>query len=194
MNANSLYRAEARQALSGKWATSALFYFVCFLIVVAVNGTIGYISNSGGSLLSNLLVLPLTYAVSVAFLRQFRGEEMQIEWLFEHFNRRVWVTMILRYILVLLWSLLLLIPGIIKSYSYAMVPYLMNDDPELSGRAALDRSEAMMKGHRMDLFLLDMSFIGWIILGILAFGIGIFFVTPYTESAHAAFYEDLKEV
>lgn len=118
---------------------------------------------------------------------------MQIEWLFEHFNRRVWITMIYRYVLIILWSLLLIIPGIIKSYSYILVPYLMHDNPELTCREALNRSEAMMKGHRMDMFLLDMSFLGWIILGVLAFGVGVFFVTPYIESAHVAFYEDLKE-
>ncbi len=193
MKANSEYRAEARQALSGKWATSALFFFVCVLIVSAVNGIFSYINYESGSFIAILLILPLTYSLSVAFLRQFRGEEMQIEWLFGDFNRRVWATMILRYVLVILWSLLLIVPGIMKSYSYAMVPYLMHDNPELTGREALSRSEEMMKGRRMDLFLLDMSFMGWIFLGLLAFGLGVFFVTPYVESAHVAFYEDLKE-
>lgn len=193
MKANSVYRAEARQSMSGKWATSALFCFVCVLLSCVVDGLLSYLSNGYGSMLASLLILPFSYALEVAFLRQFRAEEMQIEWLFEHFNRRVWVTMIYRYILVILWSLLLIIPGIIKSYSYAMVPYLVLDDPELTGREALNRSEAMMKGHRMDMFLLDLSFLGWVLLGILAFGVGVFFVSPYIESAHAAFYEDLKE-
>lgn len=92
---------------------------------------------------------------------------------------------------VFLWSLLLVIPGIIASYSYAMVPYLMAENPCLSSQDALERSRAMMDGSRMRLFFLHLSFIGWSILSLLTFGIGALWLRPYKQAAEAAFYRDL---
>ena len=73
-----------------------------------------------------------------------------------------------------------------------MVPYLLRDYPELGAREALRTSRQMMKGHKWDLFVLDLSFIGWFFVCILTFGIGVLWVTPYIETTRAAFYEDLK--
>ena len=192
MRALSDYRADARTALEGNWNTSALFYFVYVLIVGVVNGIAVPFGYGSGSLLGTVLILPIAYGVVVAFLRLIRGENIQIEWLIDNFNRRIWISMFLQYLFILLWALLLVIPGIIKYYSYAMVPYILKDDPTAYGREALDRSAAMMKGHKMDLFLLDMSFLGWILLSMFTFGIGMMWVAPYMATANAAFYEDLK--
>ena len=92
---------------------------------------------------------------------------------------------------VFLWSLLLVIPGIVASYSYAMVPYLMAENPDLSPREATEHSRAMMNGNRMRLFFLHFSFIGWSILSLLTFGIGELWLRPYKQAAEAAFYRDL---
>ena len=92
---------------------------------------------------------------------------------------------------VFLWSLLLVIPGIIASYSYAMVPYLMAENPDLSPREATEHSRAMMNGNRMRLFFLHFSFIGWDILATLTLGIGELWLRPYKQAAEAAFYRDL---
>ena len=73
-----------------------------------------------------------------------------------------------------------------------MTYYIAEDDPSLGINEAIDRSREMMYGHKMDLFLLDLSFIGWFLLGIVTCGIALFWVMPYVEAAHAAFYEDLK--
>ncbi len=89
--------------------------------------------------------------------------------------------------------MLLYIPGIIKSYSYAMTYYIAQDEPELSAEKCICKSMDMMKGHKMELFLLDLSFIGWILLCILTGGIALLWVEPYYLSARAAFYEELKE-
>lgn len=183
------YRAEARAALRGKWNTSALFVFVYALIVGAVNAVA---SPMKASLLGTLLILPMAYGYTVAFLRQNRGEEQQIGWLFNDYNRRVWITLLLRYIYTILWCLLLIIPGIIKSYSYMMTEYILHDNPELDGNIAIEKSMAMMDGHKMRLFLLDLSFIGWAILCVFTLGIGMFWLAPYISSSHAAFYEELK--
>ncbi len=100
--------------------------------------------------------------------------------------------MLQMYVLIVLWSLLFLIPGIIKAYSYAMTPYILEENPELSTTEAIHRSRMMMRGHKFDLFWLQLSFIGWLLLGILTAGIGYFWLAPYMDTAQAAFYEDVK--
>ena len=91
-----------------------------------------------------------------------------------------------------LWSMLFVIPGLVKSYSYAMTNYILLDRPELSATDAITESRKMMNGHKMELFILDLSFIGWYILVGLTFGIASLYVTPYHMGARAAFYETLK--
>ena len=95
-------------------------------------------------------------------------------------------------ILIGLWSLLFLIPGIIKGFSYAMTPFILEENPELGTQQAIHRSRMMMRGHKFDLFWLYLSFIGWGILCIFTFGIGYFWLAPYMETAQAAFYEEVK--
>ena len=92
-----------------------------------------------------------------------------------------------------LWTLLFIVPGIIKSYAYALTPYILIDNPELSPNEARLKSIEMMRGHKGKLFGLDLSFIGWILLGILSLGIGFIWISPYMKTTRAAFYCDLKE-
>ena len=107
---------------------------------------------------------------------------------------RVFGTLFLRDLFIALWSLLFIIPGIIKSYSYMMIPYILKDNPELSMTKVITRSRDMMRGHKGRAFLLDLSFIGWDILTALTGGIvGVFWTQPYHESAHAALYLELKK-
>ena len=95
-------------------------------------------------------------------------------------------------VFIFLWSLLLIIPGIIKSYSYAMTPYILVDKPELSANEAIEESMRLMSGHKFDLFYLQLSFIGWFILALLTAGIGFLWLTPYYNSTVASFYLSLK--
>lgn len=117
--------------------------------------------------------------------------------MFEGYNKelfsRVLTTTLLYYVYVFLWSLLLLIPGCIKSYSYAMTPYILKDNPEMKNNAAIEESMRMMDGHKLELFLLDLSFIGWAILSILTCCIGFLWLVPYMNMARVNFYEDLKK-
>lgn len=87
-----------------------------------------------------------------------------------------------------LWMLLLIVPGIIAAYRYAMAPWLMAQYPEMGIREAVDRSKELMRGRKADLFFLHVSFIGWLILGMIPFGIGLLWVIPYMNAAEAAFY------
>lgn len=191
MKLSSEYRADARQALSGNWGTFALFtlvYMVCSSFLQFVCGLVPLL----GSIASILLVLPVSFAFTVAFLSLIRGEVKPISYLVGEFNGRVFTTMLLVLVYEFLWTLLLIIPGIIKSYSYAMTPYIMKDNEELTNNAAIEESMKMMQGHKMDLFILDITFIGWYLLGILTCGIGLLWVIPYHYTARAAFYEDIK--
>lgn len=92
---------------------------------------------------------------------------------------------------IFLWSLLFIIPGIIKKYAYAMSFYIAYDNPELSASEVLKESERMMKGNKGKLFILRLSFIGWILLSILTFCVGFVFLIPYIKAAEANFYEEL---
>ena len=183
---NSELRAEARVALTDKWVMGA----VTTLVFGAVSGGASYIPVVG----TMLVALPMMYGYSIVMLSVMRGGEMNIGGLFDGFNDfgRIVGTKLLQAIYTFLWTLLLVIPGIIKNYSYAMTDFILKDQPELANNAAIEKSMAMMDGNKMKLFLLDLSFIGWAILCLFTFGIGFLFLQPYVQSAHAAFYEDLK--
>lgn len=183
---NSELRAEARMALTNKWVMAA----VATLVMGAVSGAASYIPVAGTILVS----LPVMYGYAIVMLNVFRGDEVNIGGLFDGFSDfgRIVGTKLLQAIYTFLWMLLLVIPGIVKSYSYAMTDYILKDYPELSNNAAIEKSMAMTDGRKMKLFLLDLSFIGWAILCLFTLGIGLFFLQPYVQAAHAAFYEDLK--
>ena len=91
-----------------------------------------------------------------------------------------------------LWTMLFIIPGIIKAFSYAMTPYILVEHPEMSANQAINESMRLMKGHKFDLFYLYLSFIGWGILSVLTLGIGFLWLIPYMETSQAAFYADVK--
>lgn len=102
-------------------------------------------------------------------------------------------TQFMKNLYIFLWSLLLIIPGIIKSYSYAMVPYLLADNPGLGVKRAIELSKEMTNGEKMDMFILDLSFLGWWLLGFIACCVGIVFVYPYYYATHAELYRVLRE-
>ncbi len=128
-------------------------------------------------------------------LYSVRKKDTKLEDLFSGFGAgldRSLLAGLLVYVFTFLWSLLFIIPGIIKSYSYSMTYYILLDDKNISGTDAIKKSEEMMKGHKKELFLQDLSFIGWILLSILTFGILFIWLNPYMELSHAVFYERLK--
>ena len=213
MKQNSEYRAQARAALESRWTEAVLMiliylFLALFLIVpmcaVAEHFTIRIPwlaeSASGWTFLAIILfILPLYYGCTNALLSCLRSNEEETNCLREmwHFFRRDYSRSVPALLLVMVFSTLLGIVtlgigAVVLNYAYSMVPYLLRDYPELSAREALRTSSQMMKGHKWDLFVLDLSFIGWILLGIMTAGIGLLWVAPYMETTRAAFYEDLK--
>ena len=150
--------------------------------------------------LYGLLMIFLIAPLMVGFINAFRALLLQgdreiptnmYKIATKGYWHKVW-GMFLMGVFIFLWSLLFVIPGIIKAFSYAMTPYILEEHPELTANEAIDHSRAMMKGHKFDLFWLYLSFIGWGILCIPTLGIGTFWLIPYMQTAQASFYEDVK--
>lgn len=208
MNTNQDYKNRALEALSGKWDKAVIATLIIFVIFGGVGTAVSlpfgsdiesptYLQGQGLSGLWSLLCVPLGWGLSIFFQRIARNEALDYAQLFDGYRGwnqflRILLTLVLREIFATLWTLLLIIPGIIKSYSYSMTEYILRDEPELKYNAAIERSMEMMQGHKADLFWLDLSFIGWFILSILTLGFGFLLLIPYMETAHAKFYEDLK--
>lgn len=123
-----------------------------------------------------------------------KGTNPQIQDLFSDMNLfgKALGLRIVTIVLVALWSLLLIIPGIVAAFRYSMAFYIMDDDPNVGIMEAIDRSKRMMMGNKGRLFCLELSFIGWMLLCILTCGIGFFFLTPYMSAASAAFYLEVS--
>ena len=154
---------------------------------------------AGLGTLSALLTLFLFGPLEVSgrnFFKKNLVEKAELDELNRGFVPKYWnnmITMALKNLFVALGFLFFLIPGIIVSYGMEMVPYILADNPGMGIMDVIKASWNMMKGHKWELFVLDLSFIGWILLDILTLGIlGLFYVNPYIFSTHAAFYEALK--
>lgn len=186
--------------LRGKWTQPILAALIVALVSCISQGgsqtkSIGFITI--GFLVSLLIGCNLQYGFSVGILRFHRNREETVKEMisagFKEDYGRVLGIVLLKTVFIILWTLLLIIPGFIKAYSYAMTEFIAEDNPELGPNECIDRSKAMMDGHKMDLFLLDLSYIGWILLGILSLGIGFLWIGPWMSMAHVKFYEQLKE-
>lgn len=190
MKSNYELRAAARESLSGNWTYPVLATLIYLAISITCN-FIPYVSF----LIAIFFIKPLAFGLAIAMLKFFRGEkEYVVENMFSIFSDypRILGTILLQFVYIFLWSLLLLIPGLIKMYSYAMTYYILHDNPEIRAEEAICRSMKMMDGHKWQLFCLHLSFIGWWLLCILTLGIGMLWLAPYIQNSTAAFYEDLK--
>lgn len=191
MKTNKELRAQALASLKGNWGPAVLLT----LIFLAISGVSSFVPGLS-FIVSFLVGLPLTVGIYEAFRRLVLGEKVQlIEYSFNlSFNN--WkhnvLVMLLMTIYTMLWSLLLIVPGIIKSLSYALTPYIVAEQPELSANESIELSMKMMDGHKMDLFLIWLGFLGLVVLSIFTFCIGYLWLVPYFYAKLAAFYEDVK--
>lgn len=157
-------------------------------------GTITFISFVMG-IAFLLLGFIIEVGKSKFFLDGFKGD-VDISKLFSKFNSKEFLPIIkaqgLATLYVFLWSLLLIIPGIIKSYQYRYVSYILAEDTSLSAHEVLNKSKEMTMGHKLDIFVLDLSFILWGLLGFVTFGLSAYFVAPYIDATNARLYNVLK--
>lgn len=194
---NALIKERALAILNGHWGNAAL----TTLVSVLLSSVVGAVLNVLGlGIVSVVLIdLPLGFGFTLVFnhlMKTGDGERM-VQRMFNiaygDFSRSLAVS-VLQAVFNFLWCLLLIIPGIIKMYSYAMTYYIAEDYPELDANKCIDKSKEMMDGYKFDLFLLHLSFLGWALLCILTLGIGALWLRPYIATSEVVFYERLKEI
>ena len=189
MKNNQTIKAEAREVLAGNWGP-AIGTVAVYMIISVVIQNIPYV----GMIASLFITGPLVLGLAIFFLNYSRKEEANVNQLFDGFKNygRSLGCYLLLVLYVLLWTLLFIIPGIIAQIGYSQVWFILSEDDEIEPNDALKKSKEMMYGYKMQFFLLGLSFIGWILLGVLTCGIGLLWVVPYIQTANAKFYEDLK--
>ena len=165
--------------------------FPHILEIATVTGAISSVLGIVSFILGG--VIQLGYAKYL--LKQHDHREPKFNDLFSMFDQfgAGFCQALLRGLYIFLWSLLFVIPGIVASYRYAMTPFIMAENPELSASEAITLSKHMMNGRKWELFCLDFSFIGWSILCGLTLNLGYIFLNPYCNAAHAAFYRNLTQ-
>ena len=216
---SSELRAIARQNLEGTWGISVGVALVAAILggsIAGVGSNVNFNVNEdsirnlppifwtvllpmasfAGLLSLAALILGGTVELGYArfLLKQHDRKELRFSDLFSQFDRfgTGFAQQFLRILFTALWSLLFIIPGIIKGLSYAMTPFILEEHPELTASQAIKASMKLMDGHKMDLFILGLSFIGWQILACLTAGVGFLFLNPYMNAAYAAFYRDIS--
>lgn len=216
MKTNQELKNSALAALKGNWAPAVLgaifFTFATCLITSpgycsnmaafgmpffdSINPKLLKIFSNSSFLLNFFLLYPLSLGYSVAHKELLQNGDAAItrntvRLAFSDYVRNA-VSILLVYLYTLLWTLLFIVPGIIKGLAYSLTPFIVKDNPQLSPNQAINLSMKMMKGHKFDLFYLYLSFIGWILLAMLTLGIGLLWVIPYMQTSMAAFYLDVK--
>ncbi len=167
-----------------------LMIVVLFIVLVAM---------LFGMALRAFLINPIRLGATKYFIEAARGEKKAgdiglVGYAFGcGYYKKIVKTLFLRDLYLFFWSLLFLIPGIVKSYEYAMIPYILAERPDLETREIFDLSRQMMTGEKFDTFILGLSFIGWEILALFTLGlVQLFYVGPYINMTNAELYEVLK--
>jgi uncharacterized membrane protein len=186
---NAVLMQMALESLKGNWgiAIGTSFLYAVIVGVTPLGPVVGPVA-------AIIIGGPMLLGYSIFLLSYSRGENAELSQLFKGFN---WFgkslgAYLLMTIYVFLWSLLLIIPGIVAAFKYAMTFFILADDPTLSADMALKKSKEMMYGYKWKLFFLGLRFIGWFLLCILTLGIGFLWLIPYINVSYAKFYEDLK--
>jgi len=189
MTPNSELKQNALEVLDGKWGTAALTTFV-YMIIVGAPGLIPILGTIGTLIIAGPMALGYTlFSISLS-----RKEEASLNQLFDGFKKfeKALGTYLLMVLFTMIGFLLLIIPGIIVAIGLSQAFFIIAEDENIGAVDALKKSWDMMNGYKSKYFLLILSFIGWVLLCILTFGIGFFWLTPYIQVSMVNFYEDIK--
>lgn len=186
---NALLMKEARESLAGRWGLAVGFCFLYMLIKIVagaprkIGGLLGFVV--GGPMLIGLSTFSLAFS---------RRQEASVSQLFVGFNDfgRAFVTYFLMVLYIFLWSLLLIVPGIIAALSYSQTFFILAEDKNIKAQDAIKKSKAMMMGNKKKLFYLCLRFFGWFLLSLLTLGIGFLWLMPYMQITMVKFYEDIS--
>ncbi len=190
MNAENIaLMRSARESLKGKWGL-AIGTFLIYTLLTTAPGSVEH----RGSILTLIIGGPLALGAAIFSLSIARGKEARLEQIFQGFNNfsSAFVAYLLIIVYVLLWALLLIVPGIIAGLGYSMTFYLLADDPQIKPQDALNKSKSMMDGYKLKLFYLCLRFFLLALLCILTLGIGFLWLIPYIHITMAKFYDDIK--
>ncbi|MDO5561826.1 MAG: DUF975 family protein [bacterium] len=190
----------AKKQLKDKWVDSIIVVVVFMAIVGLISSIFGNDSNTSwiGSLIVFVVSGPLSYVLTKYFLDLARGTAKKVNWnkLAGEFKSMFTPALVLYFWVALktfLWSLLLVVPGIIKAYGYSQSFYILVDNKKMDAKEIMAKSEKMMNGHKWELFVLQLSFFGWALLCVLTFGIGYLWLIPYMNTTFANYYDGLKK-
>lgn len=181
------FRRMGRETMQGNFG-------MIFLVLLIGGAIVGALSITAiGSI---IVAGPIAVGTAFVLVALTRKESVELGDMFNGF-RTGFADNLLAGLLVsvftFLWSLLFIVPGIIKSYAYSMTTYILADEPGTPAMEAISRSQEMMKGHKWQYFCMQFSFIGWILLCADTFGLAAIYVMPYMSAAQAAFYNELKK-
>lgn len=189
MTENSVLMRKSLESLQGRWGL-AIGTFLIFTLITSLPGSI----KSQGSIISLVIGGPFLLGAATFSLSVSRGKEARLEQIFQGFNRfgTALGAYLLMIVYVLLWTLLLIIPGIIAALGYFMTFYIIADDASIKAEDALRKSKAMMDGFKLKLFYLHLRFFLLSLVCMLTLGIGFLWLIPYFNITMAKFYDDLK--
>ena len=192
MISNYEIRARARAVLGKELFSGSWLYPILVIIIVSVISAAVSPTYVGPIVVAGLL----SVASSRYFMNRVRNniEPKELESSIDGIKNNVLgslLTGVFSNIFVAIGSMIFIIPGIIFGYSFSMAYYIINDHPEMTAMEALRESRKLMNGHKMQYFLLSLSFIGWMILGAACFGVGTLWVSAYMSTASAVFYDEL---
>ena len=196
-------KSNAKDSLQGKYGDAILLFVIYSLITGFVTGVFTMFSRVletdyslfgyFGNLLSIVIACLFIFGIHSYFLKISRNEKVDWKELFSKMNMidvAICITVVVL-VYVTLWSLLLIVPGIIAAINYSQVYFIKLDNPKLKTGEVLAKSKELMNGHKMDYFVLCLSFIGWFILGALTLGILYLWIIPYMSVTQANFYNEL---
>ncbi len=185
----------AKEQIKGKIG----ILFVIALIIGLISGVAGAILSiiPGGGVVASIIITPaFTLSLVRVYLNVVKGGKPEAGDAFSGFDD-FWSAFKVTFLVGLftyLWSLLFIIPGIIKSFSYSMAPYILAENKGKAALECINESKAMTNGHKMDLFVLGLSFIGWGLLCMVTFGIAFIWVGPYMQATYTNAYLSMKPV
>ena len=214
MKTNSEIRQESLALLKGNWGAgvgaTVLYCIACFVaifVTMIIASIVAYgavspetkslITQLASSLVSIFFIGPVGIGIMTMFSPFVRGEKpLQAGGLFytlkaPYYKKSVGVYLLI-YIFTFLWTLLLIVPGIIKALSYSLAPYILAENPEMTANQAIEQSMKMMKGHKMKLFLIYLGYLGFSLLSIVGLCIPLLWIMPYYFTVFAKFYEEVK--